>query len=104
MALCCAFLDDLVSNIGKRGFSVLLKSEMGFTFFCLQARAVDAAEAERLGKGTHPDRAGLPEKIRLSEQVALSYCPSCGCKLEKWIADHPREAEALIDRSRALIM
>jgi hypothetical protein len=104
MLTCCRFLDDLVASMGKRGLSVVLKSEMGFTFFCLQCRAVDAIEAEQLATGGTDGSVGFAGKVRLAEQAALTYCPSCGCKLEDWMRDHPRETEELIQRSRPFVV
>lgn len=104
MALCCAFLDNLLTGMGNRGFSAVLKSEMGLTFFCLQSRAVDATEAEQLAKTISKSVDGLTGKIRLTEQIALTYCPSCGCKLESWMADHPREVDELVRRSRPFVL
>jgi hypothetical protein len=102
MALCCPLMEDLVGNIGKKGFSAPVANEMGFIFFLIQYRAVEAEALEELSSRASPElrvRGGLS----LSGDFGIAYCPSCGRKLSDWLEDNAKEASKIATTSRPFV-
>ena len=100
MDFCCEAFKNLVENMGRRGTSVILFSEMGSTYFCLQSRGYDAGDAKKLEN----EAARGVGKINIVSQTGIQYCPFCGNKLEKWLTCHKKDAEELIKRSDSFMM
>ncbi len=99
MAICCQSMALLIEDMGKRGFSAIVKGHEDLLFFSLQFRTVEPSveEAIRRGDIRIPPGAG---KIRLNEEMTLKYCPSCGTDLGAWVAKNKAAACELFERSR----
>ncbi|MCX8534662.1 hypothetical protein [Chryseobacterium luquanense] len=68
---CCDGLSTAINNTGKRGFSILIKMS-GYDksfYFVQQYRSTEDQDMGILNVG----------------EVAISYCPWCGCNLDKII-------------------
>jgi hypothetical protein len=97
---CCEPFKNLTAEMGKRGHSIILKSQQGFTFFCLQSRGYDFDDSAKIeGKPL-----GLAVKVNAASEIGIQYCPFCGTKLADWIAKHPKEADQLARRSEPFVM
>lgn len=93
---CCEMFKALVGDMGKRGLSIVLKSELGITFFSLQSRGIDHADRDKL----RTEAGRVPGKLNLLTEIGLQYCPACGTKLAKWIRKHSKEVDELIAQSK----
>ena len=96
---CCEPFGNLIENAGQKGISIVLKSELDITFFCLQSRGVNAADCDRAKRG-ELKLAG----INLAHQTGVQFCPFCGTKLSNWIATHKTEVQELITRSKPFLL
>ena len=83
MMFCCNLFQSAVQDAGKKGISIIAHNEEGFKFFCLQARACDSDQEKNLSESL-PHNVH-PRFLRIVEQVAVKFCPFCGCKLERTI-------------------
>jgi hypothetical protein len=85
---CCNTLENLVRNIGDRGFAVLVcDTDAGFRF-ALQMRAVTARDEATMREHKQPCPL-LPEHLTLSGSMRIRYCPSCGKRLDELVASNP---------------
>ena len=78
---CCHIFEDLCSNAGRRGLSVIVASAIGDGFL-LQCRAIDSGEDPTLIV-SQPD---VP--LTITEQLAIFHCPGCGTTLSKYYRKH----------------
>ena len=92
-------MKSLIQDMGKRGLSCVLKSEMRMEFFCLQSRGCDKENAELLMQEM---RGKLP-KINLVSQIGIKFCPFCGLRLEDWLFANRKEALLIIEDSKQFL-
>lgn len=97
---CCQSFENLLATIGQKGLSIVLKSQMGMTFFCLQGRACDSEDMAKV----EGQQLGAPVKLRLVEQIAIKHCPFCGFRLAGWIENNAEKSIELAKRSESFVM
>lgn len=76
---CCQAFENLIKNVGERGFAMLIDDRPEGLKFSLQMRAVEFAAEGDFAKGPLPEK---PPHITLSGSMRIRYCPSCGKRLE----------------------
>lgn len=96
---CCHTFNNLVHNVGERGFAVLVfNSDVGLRF-ALQMRAVSATDEATMVKNRQP-LPSLPEHVTLSGSMRIRHCPSCGKRLDELVATDPVFFAKLADEHR----
>src|SRR5947209_4604176 len=83
MMFCCRPMDTAIEEAGRKGISVIAHNQDGIRFFCIQGRACDYADEEKL-KGLR-GRPEIPRFLRVVSQWAIRFCPFCGMKLDSEI-------------------
>jgi hypothetical protein len=78
---CCAGQRALHENLGKRGFSGLVSTDLGIVRFLIQFRAVDADKKVDLS-------ANRDIPISLAGEIGQRFCPWCGVDLEHHYRDY----------------
>jgi len=101
MIACCAPFQTAMLDAGKKGIAVLCKNEQGIRCFCLQARACDADEEDRMKN--MPDNRAIP-KLRIVTQATIQFCPFCGTRLDDLIGRGEREFDERAEEQRRLLL
>ncbi len=73
---CCAWFENLLSDPGEKGFSIIPVAGKTERYFVLQARSVDPKAVDELTKRLGPDP--RPVSIALSMDLKLRHCAGCG--------------------------
>lgn len=88
---CCSSFDFYISEIGKKGFSVLIdKMPTGQLYFIQQGRSHN-----------YDDKTNNSHVIF---QRVINYCPSCGYKLSDLIDDNKSQINELYQRNKYLLL
>lgn len=93
---CCAIFRSGVEEPGKKGLSFVASREEEFRYFCLQARAFDYEDEDKIKN--IPWSVEIPRLWRLVHQWGIQYCPFCGASLEEVISKNVAEFDKLVDR------
>jgi len=77
MKWCCIGFKSNYESAGQRGSAILIgRSSLGKPEFTLQFRAVDINKEFPFVKSNVP--------ISTIVDSRITFCPACGCNLEKW--------------------
>ena len=82
-----------MERMNTNGVGIVPRRRYGDGSFAARFRAVDAKYATELSQRLPP---GTP--LATAGEMPISYCPSCGANLLKWIAEHPEDFEVLLGR------
>lgn len=107
---CCVWVQNLIENVGEKGFSVVAVADGEHRYFKLHAEPFDRGIAEQLRTvdlqslpaGFLRDAAGRPAAIAASMELPIAFCPHCGADLQKWIKKHAKEFDKLVESTKHL--
>lgn len=107
MKLCCDALHHLADaeHLRGRGCSFLAYELGGIPFFVLEFRTVDHGNEQRLVAAIRraSEEQGSTLGTRISEEVAMRFCPYCGTDFKKWARRNPNDFQELVARSRPYV-
>jgi len=103
MKPCCDTLVTLSDDehVGRRGCAFLVYELGGIPFFVLQFRTVDQGNDERLVGAVRAESnaRGSTMGTRISQEVAMRFCPFCGTEFKKWARRNPEGFRAIVAKS-----
>ena len=98
MKMCCNSLTLLAENAEGAGLSIAFRSENRFRWVGLVARACRVADEDKLS--ALPHGLGLPQPVRVEEQIGIAYCPFCGANLADFISTNETEFDQQAQKAR----
>lgn len=102
---CCQWFKRMLDEIGEKGFSIIAYKDAEYRTFYLQSRPFEKEVIEDFEK-VNPltGETNVPEirnseghivPLTISQQIPLSYCPSCGADLNEIINKEISDFDAL---------
>lgn len=102
---CCQWFKRLLDKTGEKGFSIIAFKDADYRTFYIQARPFEKEIVEEFEQvNSITGESNIPEMLNskgqiipltVSQQIPLSYCPSCGANLYEIINNNVHEFDLL---------
>lgn len=98
MNTCCKQFEELISEAGQAGISIILRRLGSDIGFFLQARSYHHDQEDKaLGLPRAPEP---PRPFYMQIQQGIRYCPFCGKSLKDLVSPDSNEIDRIVDMHR----